>query len=59
MPNIDHYCESFSIRQKDVTMLSYFFREVVLDKRQLLATPPPDLYVLEVPFHNSVVQGVD
>ena len=57
IPNIDHYCESFSIRQKDVTKWSYFSREVVLDKRQLLATPPPDLYVLEVPFHNPVVQG--
>jgi len=57
IPNIDHYCQSFSIRRKDVTKWSYFFREVVLDKRQLLATPPPDLCVAEVPFHNRVVQG--
>ena len=43
---------------KDVTKYSYLFREVVLDKRQVVSggPPPPDFYVFEVPPDNETVK---
>ena len=54
------FCSAISIRPKDVTKFSDVYREVVLDKGQLLSDgpPPPDFYVFEVPPDNETVAGV-
>ena len=56
----NRFCRAFSIGPKDVTKLSYLFREVVVDKGQLLIVGPPplDFYVFEVPPDNETVAGV-
>jgi len=54
----NRFCRAFSIGPKDVTKFSYLFREVVLDKGQLLIDGPPplDFYVFEVPPDNETVK---
>ena len=56
--NLIRFCRAFSIGPNDVTKYSYLFREVVLDKRQLLIDLPPllDFYVFEVPPDNETVK---
>ena len=56
LANFNRFCEAFSIRPKDVTKYSYFFREVVFDKRQVVSGPPGDFYVFEVPPYNETVK---
>ena len=58
LANFDRFCKAFSIRPKDVTKYSYFFREVVLDKRQVVSDGPPplDFYVFEVPPDSETVK---
>ena len=60
LANFNRFCAAFSIRPKDVTKYSYLFREVVLDKRQVVSGGPPplDFYVFEVPPDNETVAGV-
>ena len=55
---ISTWCRAFSITPNDVTKYSYLFREVVLDKRQVVSDGPPplDLYVFEVPPDNETVK---
>ena len=57
---ISRWCRAFSITPNDVTKYSYYFREVVLDKTQLVPDHPPplDFYVFEVPPDNETVAGV-
>ena len=55
---ISRWCRAFSITPNDVTKYSYYFREVVLDKTQLVPDHPPplDFYVFEVPPDNETVK---
>ena len=57
---ISRWCRAFSITPNDVTKYSYYFREVVLDKTQLVLDHPPplDFYVFEVPPDNETVADV-
>ena len=57
LADFNRFCKAFSIRPKDVTQYSYLFREVVLDKRQVLSDGPPplDFYVFEVSLDNETV----
>ena len=58
LANFNRFCAAFSIRPKDVTKYSYLFREVVLDKRQVVSDGPPplDFCVFEVQPDNETVK---
>ena len=58
LADFNKFCNAFSIKPKDVTKYSYLFREVVLDKRQVVSDGPPplDLWVFEVPPDNETVK---